>query len=465
MRFLFLTIQLFESDFYGEVGAQLGAEGHEVVHVTVSRRSARRLRERGFEAVSLLDRLEDRAPTALAGEVARIEREYGIENVNDVSRTDVASAKLSDAAATSRTVRYFRALEQLFDELQPDVLVPEVGSEMPRTAAHAVALRRAVPTLFLFYTIFPRPLRLYVDTMHAPIVPLEELRPLAPAERAEVDRFVREFTTRAQPIRAHRRGGVTRKRLQHARSYIGARVREDRDNDYLRPGRWAADHVVELVRRRRAKPLYREIPATPFVYFPLHVVDDYKIERVIPHLADQVAIVERIAAALPEGHELLLKEHPLSIGRNHLPLLRRLASVPRTRLVSPQTSSHDLIQQADAVVVISSTVGLEALLYGKPVLTIGRPFYAGYGVTRDVDSLEELDEAVPALLGFHPDDEEVAQFLHAGMRRCLPGAPVLVDGSADNAARLAASLAAFAENVTGNEPRGAGIATAQTYAS
>src|SRR3712207_7450105 len=44
------------------------------------------------------------------------------------------------------------------------------GSETMRTAAHAVALRREAQVLFLFYTIFPRPLRLYRDTMHAPIV-------------------------------------------------------------------------------------------------------------------------------------------------------------------------------------------------------------------------------------------------------------------------------------------------------
>ncbi len=40
--------------------------------------------------------------------------------------------------------------------------------------------------------------------------------------------------------------------------------------------------------------------------------------------------------------------------------------------------------------MISSTVGLEALLYDKPVLTLGTPFYSGYGVTLDVDSFAEI---------------------------------------------------------------------------
>jgi hypothetical protein len=92
------------------------------------------------------------------------------------------------------------------------------------------------------------------------------------------------------------------------------------------------------------------------------------------------------------------------------------------------------------VVVISSTVGLEALLYEKPVLTLGRPFYAGAGITLDVDSFREIRTAVPELLRFRPDGERIARFLHAAMRRCHSGAPVLVDRSDANAAALAGSL-------------------------
>ena len=130
----------------------------------------------------------------------------------------------------------------------------------------------------------------------------------------------------------------------------------------------------------------------------------------------------------------------MSIGRNRLSLLRRLARIPNARIVAPATSSHELMRRSDAVAVISSTVGLEALLYDKPVLTLGQPFYADYGVTVDVDSFREIRTAVPALLRFRPDHERILRFLHAAMRACYPGKPVLVDESDANAAALAASL-------------------------
>jgi capsule polysaccharide export protein KpsC/LpsZ len=177
------------------------------------------------------------------------------------------------------------------------------------------------------------------------------------------------------------------------------------------------------------------------VYFPLHLTNDYKIRRVVPHCEHQEAIVEQVAAALPQGHDLVLKEHPLSIGWNPVGMLRRLARAGNIRLVHPHTSSHELIRRSEAVAVIGSTVGLEALLYAKPVMTIGQPFYSGYGITLDVDSPRELREAVPELLGFRPERERILSFLHAAMHRCLPGKPVLVDDSDENALALADSLA------------------------
>jgi Capsule polysaccharide biosynthesis protein len=441
MRFLFATIQSFESDFYGTVGAELSRRGHQTAHLTVSRRASQALRARGFESFCLPDLIAELQSFDVRRELVRIEVQYGLPSIRDVYRTDPASEGRSEDWCVERTVRHFLAVERLFDDLRPDLLVPEVGTELIRTVAHHVALRRGIPTLFLFYTVFPRPLRLYVDTLDAPIVPRDAVRPLSSEEREEVEAFIRDFTSRRAPIRPHRPVLPVGRRFGQAREYVSARLGPDRDNDYLRPGRWAGEHVLGWGRALAARPLYRPPRrGRPFVYFPLHVTDDYKIKSVIPHCADQAAIVEQVADTLPPGYDLVLKEHPLSIGRNPLPLLRRLTRRPNVYLVPPRTSTHDLIERAAAVVVISSTVGLEALLYAKPVLTIGRPFYSGYGITVDAGSFADLRELVPGVLRFQPDRETIVRFLHAAMRRCLPGAPVLVDRSDENALRLAESL-------------------------
>ena len=442
MRFLFLTHGSYEADFYGRVSAELVRLGHDAAQITWSVRSARALRRKGLRASVMPEEL-DRAVTGdVEREALRLESTYPMRSLRDVWRTDWPLAGKPERECLERTVRHYRALERLFDEIRPEVVVPEVGSETFRTAAHHIALQREIDVLFLFYTIFPRPLRLYVNTMHAPIVALEDLRPLQDHERAEVERFIADFTAAGKPIRAYREPRVTSRTVRDFARQVAGQLTSDRRNEYVRPRRYVENYVREKARGALAARLYEPLAAgeRPFVYFPLHVTDDYKIKRVIPHCVDQAAIVELIAASLPQGVDLVLKEHPMSIGRNPVPLLRRLMRHENVRLVDPYTNSHELIQRARAIAVISSTVGLEALLHGRPVMTIGQPFYAGYGVTLDVDSFREIPDATMELLRFFPDREKTLMFLHAAMRRCHPGKPAAVDGSDENARTLAESL-------------------------
>lgn len=452
MRVLFTTLQTYETDFYGRVGEELERRGHETAHVAVSRAAARLLRERGLDAHCLMDALDE--PDSYPDEVERIERTYPIPHIRDVYYADGVVEGRAEEWAIRRTVRHFRALEHLVDELRPDVLVPEVGNETMRVVTHLIGLQRGIPVIFLLYTIFPDPLRLSVDTLHAPIVSPGEVRELSAAEREELEAFRTAFTERAKPIRDYRRSPVEWRRAKLFAGHLRRKRREDRDNEYLRPWRLLWSNAAETVRGKAALPFYDELaPGRPYVYFPLHVTDDYKIRKVIPHTVDQASLVEQVADALPPGHDLVLKEHPMSVGRNSLRLLRRLRTRRNVRLVKPTASSHDLIRGAEAVAVISSTVGLEALLYAKPVLTLGQPFYSGYGVTLDVDSFRELRAKVPELLRFRPDPETIDRFLHAAMRACRPGAPVLVDRSQENAVRLAGSIEEAARTaLTEREP-------------
>lgn len=443
MRFLFATLQHVESDFYGRVGRELKRQRHEVAHLTYSRRAARVLRRRGDEAHCLPDLMARVQPVgSWREEESRIVDRYPIPSLHEVYRTDLPCRDGRDeAACVERTVRHFLAIEALFERLEPEVIVPEVGTESIRTVSHLVGSARGGTTLFLMYTIFDEPLRLYADTMDAPIVAQEELRPLEEEEEAELDDFIRRYTERDRPIREYRQAPVNLGRLRLIARHFAVRALWDRDNDYLKPGAWLMRDLREKVRARAARALYAPEPAEhAFVYFPLHVTDDYKILRLRPDWVDQETIIAQVANALPPGLELVIKEHPMSIGRNPVSMLRRLAREPNIRLVDPHTSSLGLIRRSAGVATISSTVGLEALLYDKPVLTLGRPFYSGYGVTLDLDSFGEIREQLPRLLDFRPDRERTRRFLHAAMRHCYPGAPVLVDRSDENAVRLADTL-------------------------
>jgi capsular polysaccharide export protein len=75
--------------------------------------------------------------------------------------------------------------------------------------------------------------------------------------------------------------------------------------------------------------------------------------------------------------------------------------------VETRASAAQCLDWAGRVAVITSLIGFEALLRGKPVTTFGRPFYAGWGLTDDDDPPQRarsltLDELVAAALILHP---------------------------------------------------------------
>jgi hypothetical protein len=125
MRFLFITLQTYESEFYARVGAELTAHGHEVWHVTISRASAKALREQGIDARCLADvAAAVGEPADLDSEVRRLEQTYDMPHIRDVYRADWACNGRSEQWCMARTVQTFRALERVFDDVRPNVLVP-----------------------------------------------------------------------------------------------------------------------------------------------------------------------------------------------------------------------------------------------------------------------------------------------------------------------------------------------------
>lgn len=110
---------------------------------------------------------------------------------------------------------------------------------------------------------------------------------------------------------------------------------------------------------------------------------------------------------IPADWRVLYKPHPLA----SLDPLAKL-QLPSDKFLRVDVDVHDALQVADAVLVHSSNVGLEALLYGKPVLTLGRPIYSGRGLTIDLDHPRELPTVLAEPTArISPPKEPVLTFL------------------------------------------------------
>ncbi len=94
---------------------------------------------------------------------------------------------------------------------------------------------------------------------------------------------------------------------------------------------------------------------------------------------------DMLQAALAENPDatVYVKTHPQTTSGHKRGYLTHLAPRPRVVLLTPATNPMHLLSHMDKVYVVTSTMGFEALLMGKPVVCFGVPWYAGWGVTDD----------------------------------------------------------------------------------
>ncbi len=143
----------------------------------------------------------------------------------------------------------------------------------------------------------------------------------------------------------------------------------------------------------------RELPppiAAPFVLVVDQTAGDASIQY---GLADATSFHRMLEAALDEhpGLPVLLKVHPDAIAGRKQAHFGALGAGAASRVTLLASNAHPpaLIEAAQAVYVVTSQMGFEALIWGRSVRCFGMPFYAGWGLTQD-----EL--AAPARRGVRP---------------------------------------------------------------
>jgi capsular polysaccharide export protein len=126
-----------------------------------------------------------------------------------------------------------------------------------------------------------------------------------------------------------------------------------------------------------------ELPARPLILVPGQVEDDASIRLGAGIEKTNLALLQRARIENPDA-TILFKPHPdveagLRTGAIPEDHMAELAD-----LVVRGTDPAALLAQVDQVWTMTSTLGFEALLRGVPVTTLGAPFYAGWGLTRDL---------------------------------------------------------------------------------
>jgi capsular polysaccharide export protein len=155
-------------------------------------------------------------------------------------------------------------------------------------------------------------------------------------------------------------------------------------------------------------PLPSRVSERRFVLVPGQVEDDRSVLCGGGEVEGNLDLLRRVRRDVPDAF-ILYKPHPdIEAGHRVGGVADELSLEFADEIVRDQPISA-LISLADEVHVNTSLAGFEALLREKPVTTHGVPFYAGWGLTRDLGAVpvrrtatRTLDELVAAVLLQYP---------------------------------------------------------------
>lgn len=114
------------------------------------------------------------------------------------------------------------------------------------------------------------------------------------------------------------------------------------------------------------------------------VEDDLSVQYCGSTIKTNSGLIERVRQDNPDAY-LIYKPHPdveagLRAGKV------TAAHLKQVQAVAYDTAVPDCLESVDEVHTISSLTGFEALLRGLDVTCYGLPFYAGWGLTTDMDA-------------------------------------------------------------------------------
>jgi len=119
----------------------------------------------------------------------------------------------------------------------------------------------------------------------------------------------------------------------------------------------------------------RDLHKYKYIFFPLHTEPEKALLVDAPFLTNQIEVIRNIAQSLPSDTIVIVKDHPKSFGKRPPSYYDKILDIPNVRLVDPLLPTSPLVRNSILVITIAGSVGWEAVLNKKPVITLGNTPY------------------------------------------------------------------------------------------
>ena len=162
---------------------------------------------------------------------------------------------------------------------------------------------------------------------------------------------------------------------------------------------WIPHIFLHGRQHRRSDTVLPHLTDRPYYLFPLQLDSDSQVRRYSPFSGMREAIayvMTSFARSAPEGTALVIRNHPLDSGLirydRFIRSFSRACGIGDRVLCVETGNGTAMLRRSLAVVLLNSTMGIQALEQGKPVFCVGTAVYAMAGLAENAgeDSLDHF---------------------------------------------------------------------------
>lgn len=403
---------------------------YEMLWVTIDPNIYYSFRRNGFNSIQLLDfdKIYDNNKKLSSSEIQKIVdynvNKYYILNLRNIFLAADMYKTLNPYKAYNVKEYYLKFIsliecfETYLDNHNVDIILQWLGAEVERRILRIISEKRAIPHFVFDFSPIKN---CYLLNKNEYVQPYKvKVRKIDTIEAKKyLEKYIKEKINFIHPKRKQNNINFLEYfqkliKIENKMFYLKAIIRHK-----FRVIEWSLrnlfKHVVSFW-------LYEEPPLNKkIIFFPLHYIAESQVTVRSNGFIDQVLLLKLISLNLPDNYKILVKEHPNVLGKMRLSDLLSIRKLKNVSLVNPKISAHKLIKLSDIIMTINSTVGFEAILYQKPVITFGKSFYRGRGLTLDINSIGELPLKLKEAEMFSPKYEKVIEFLKDIMELSIEG--------------------------------------------
>ena len=116
-----------------------------------------------------------------------------------------------------------------------------------------------------------------------------------------------------------------------------------------------------------------------------------------------------IAASIPPGTFLYVKDHPHEYAYRNAEDYYRLMQIPNIRLIHQSIPGKVLVNKAIGVFTINGTAGIEAMMMGKKVYCFAKNFYSFYKRVHYIPNIKDTRDVVYS--DFNQEDKDDMDYM------------------------------------------------------